>query len=65
MYSYVNPMSLVCIRMSSICHSYVIRVSLVCCFTMNPKQGRKRVLLQLMTIVSIAGKQKAAGNLIK
>ena len=30
MYSYVIRMSLVCTRMSSVCHSYVIRMSLVC-----------------------------------
>ena len=29
-YSYVIRMSLVCTRMSSVCHSYVIRMSLVC-----------------------------------
>ena len=38
MYSYVIRMSLVCTRMSFVCHSYVlvvIRMSLVCGFTMN------------------------------
>ena len=50
-YSYAILMPVVCIRMSSVCHSsvlvshwyvtcmysYVIRISLVCGFTMNPK----------------------------
>ena len=52
MYSYFIRMSLVCTRMSSVCHSYVllchphvagmysyvIRMSLVCDFTMNPSR---------------------------
>ena len=42
MYSYVIRVSLVCTRMSTVCHSmdsYVIRMSLVCGFTMNLLQS--------------------------